>query len=207
MDKRQLSQLITRICNDDKLAFDELFLAYYEKLVQFAHYSVHQTDLAQDVVADVFTKLWYKRKQLPHIDNIEAYLYTSVRNGCFDQLKRVQKVVMMPETQTSSSVHLETQELKKRLQNAVQALPEQQRLVFLLVKEHGHKPAEVAKILNISTRTVENHLYKAVKTLADVISRYLGYHPQDPLRKQSGLLLFFSCSICSELFQFVNHLE
>ena len=80
------------------------------------------------------------------------------------------------------------------LNGAVAALPEQRRLIFRLVKEQGLKSNAVAEILGISVRTVENQLYKAVKTLADSISAYLGYHPQAKTSRKQALTelpLFF----------------
>jgi RNA polymerase sigma-70 factor (family 1) len=195
MDKSDPQILINNICKNDKQAFNELFLTYYEKLVQFAVHFLNKTEVAEDVVADIFSNMWMKPGKLSGIHNVEAYLYTSVKNACFDQVKReqksIQKAGMLTEHLSPSNLTMETKELTLLLKNAIAALPEQRRLVFLLVKEHGRKSVEVAEILGISVRTVENQLYKAVKTLANEISQYLGYNPQNPLRNQKGLHLFF----------------
>ena len=192
MNKKDVQQALLDITSDDKQAFDRLFLAYYKKLVQFAAQIVLQIDIAEDVVADVFSKLWSRRKQLVLIADGEAYLYTSVKNGCLDQLKRKNRATVVKETEVTFSVPSERGELRKILVDAVRALPEQRRLVFWLVKEQGKTSLEVAGILGISPRTVENHLYKAVKTLANTISRYLGYDPQHPNGNQkiSGFFFF-----------------
>ena len=178
----------------DKQAFNELFLTYYEKLVQFAVHFLTKTEVAEDIVADIFSNIWMKPGKLSGINNVEAYLYTAVKNACFDQIRReqqrIQKVDMLTAHLSPSNLPMETKELKWLLTNAIAALPEQRRLVFLLVKEHGRKSVEVSEILGISVRTVENQLYKAVKTLANEISQYLGYNPQNPQRNQKGLHLF-----------------
>ena len=70
---------------------------------------------------------------------------------------------------------------------AVEALPEQRRINYRLIKQDELKSKEVAQILNISVRTVENQMYKAVKSLADAISSYLGYHPQKRISKKQAL--------------------
>lgn len=193
MDNKDVQQLLLNITNDDKQAFNQLFLTYYEKLVQFAVHILLQQDIAEDVVADVFTKLWSRRNQLVSINNIEAYLYTAVKNGCFDQQKMKKRIAAVTGMQPFSSVLIETRELQGLLKEAVRTLPEQRRLVFLLMKEHGKTSIEVAHILRISRRTVENHLYKAIKTLANTVSRYLGYDPQSRTGypKGSNLLFFF----------------
>lgn len=89
---------------------------------------------------------------------------------------------------------MDDRELARLLDLAITFLPEQRKIIFRLVKEQGLKSNAVAEILGISVRTVENQLYKAVKTLANSISGYLGYHPQAKIsRKQivSALSLFF----------------
>jgi RNA polymerase sigma-70 factor (family 1) len=195
MDKCDPQILVNNICKNDKQAFNDLFLTYYEKLVQFAFHFLNKTEVAEDIVADIFSNIWMKPGKLSGVYNVEAYLYTSVKNACFDQLRREQKniqtVDLLTENLSLSDLPMETKELKTLLKNAIAALPEQRRLVFVLVKEHGRKNVEVAEILGISVRTVENQLYKAVKTLANEISRYLGYNPQNPQRNQKGLHLFF----------------
>ena len=195
MEKRDLHLLVNDIRNNNKDAFNQLFLIYFEKLVQFAGHLLHNTELAEDVVADVFTNIWIKREKLTGILNVEAYLYTSVKNACFDQItrerKNIQEVKVPTEVVSTGIVSIEAREFKLLLKETINALPEQQRLVFLLIKEHGRKSVEVAEILGISVRTVENHLYKAVKTLADEISHYLGYNPQQPKGKKNGLYSFF----------------
>lgn len=191
MDKTSVQQLLLKISTDDQQAFSQLFLIYYEKLMQFARHIVYQTDIAEDVVADVFCKLWHRRHQLVTIDTVDAYLYTSVKNGCYDQRKRKERAAENKELPPPHVVPAETQELRTILKEAIRALPEQRRLVFLLIKEHGRTSTEVAQILRISPRTVENHLYKAIRSLASTISRYLGYDPLHPTGNQKRLNMFF----------------
>ncbi len=191
----ELHKLLDDISKNDEHAFNELFLNYYEKLVQFAVLLLKNVELAEDAVADVFSNIWAKRGKLSGIGNVEAYLYTSVKNACLDQLKKGQKLTGSVNTATgilqSSNPQIEARELELLLANAINALPEQRRMVFVLVKNHGKKCSEVAEILGISIRTVESQLYKAVKTLANELTHYLGYNPQKPAGKQNGLFFFF----------------
>lgn len=194
MEKRDLQILFNAVGKGDKHAFNELFLTYYEKLVQFAVQLLNNIQVAEDVTADVFSNIWMRRAKLPEVQNVEAYLYTSVKNACFDQIKKEQRVIKIDlpgEMTQAGNLSMETLEFKSILQKAIRELPQQRQLVFLLVKDHGKKCVEVAEILGLSVRTVENHLYKAIKTLADEISHYLGYDPQRPIRKQNGSYLFF----------------
>ncbi|MNL26123.1 RNA polymerase sigma factor [compost metagenome] len=101
----------------------------------------------------------------------------------------------MYELSNSHTPDVENKELAALLDQAVRALPEQRRIIFRLIKEDGFKSREVARILNISVRTVENQMYKAVKVLADNLSTYLGYHPQKRISRKQALsdlhVLFF----------------
>lgn len=195
MDKKDLRKLANDTKKGSKEAFNKLFLACYTPLVEFAFYFLNHKESAEDTVTDIFYKLWSKHEQLSEINNLESYLYVSVKNACFDQLKKQQgdNPVVNPLTDSTFPRHYpgEDKELKTLLENAINALPEQRQIIFRLIKEQGMKCSEVAAILEISVRTVESQLYKAVKTLANTISFYLGYNPQEPIKKRKGLNLFF----------------
>src|SRR5262245_46422149 len=92
MDTKDLQILFNDISKGNRHAFNELFLTYYEKLVRFAAHVLNNAQVAEDVVADVFSNIWIRRGKLPGINKPEAYLYTSVRNACYDQHKKEQKI-------------------------------------------------------------------------------------------------------------------
>lgn len=174
-------------------AFDSLFLAYYDQLLAFAKQYTKRLESAEEVTSALFVKLWVKRHTLHTVQNPEVYLYVSVKNACLNELRQIKKqqalFVSQEEVQAPAMVHtnagVEDKELREVLDQAIAALPAQRQLIFTLVKENGLKCKEVAQILDLSVRTVENQLYKAVKSLADTLSIYLGYHPQQRnLQKQ-----------------------
>ncbi|MES2276522.1 MAG: RNA polymerase sigma-70 factor [Bacteroidota bacterium] len=190
---RSVSVLFSLIPAGDAAAFDELFLNYYPRLIAFARQYAKQQEAAEEIASDVLMKLWLKRAALNQVNKPEVYLYVSVKNAALNYLRSVKNqpslVLDEPEViEPASSTHPDQKELQSILQQAIAALPEQRRLIFKMIKEDGLKCRDVAEILDLSTRTVESQLYKAVKFLADRLSAYLGYNPQRPAKRKSLLL-------------------
>jgi RNA polymerase sigma-70 factor (family 1) len=202
--KSKIALLFNEIQYGSKAAFDELFILYYDKLLAFARQYTKQLESAEEITSELFVKIWIKRDGLSRVLNPEVYLFVSIKNACFNLIRLDKKRYQIfseqldtPFEQISSNdgMVMEDKELIQLLDLAVAALPEQRRMIFKMIKEQGLKSNAVAQILGISIRTVENQLYKAVKTLAESISNYLGYHPQAKISRKQALsdrpLLFF----------------
>jgi len=191
VEESKIVLLFKEIQYGNKAAFDELFASYYDKLLSFAKQYV-KLESAEEIVSELFVRLWLKKDRLANVLRPEVYLYICVKNACLNLIRSDQKRGRLFATenaeyevdQVASVGGLEDKELEKLLGTAVAALPAQRRLVFKLIKEQGLKSNAVAQILGISVRTVENQLYKALKTLADAISSYLGYHPQAKIQRK-----------------------
>lgn len=199
-----LMQLFQEIQSESKTAFDKLFNSHYGRLVTFAKQYTKQAESAEEITSELFVKLWLKRDTLSSVLNPEVYLYVSVKNACLNFIRSNKKRVTLfveeekhayNEKASGNYSTIEDKELLNLLHAAVASLPEQRRLIFKLIKENGLKTLAVAQILGLSKRTVENQLYKAVKTLAEAISDYLGYHPQAKMARRQALselsILFF----------------
>ncbi|MDR6784902.1 RNA polymerase sigma-70 factor (family 1) [Pedobacter africanus] len=201
---KSLLVLFTEIHEGREHAFNELFGRYYERLVMFSLQYVKQEELAEELTSELFVKLWLKRETLAGILNPEVYLYVAIKNASLNLIRGNRKYAHVSVEEDGGEVYklkgtngpdIESGELETLLDNAIAALPEQRRIIFRLIKEDGLKSKEVGLILNISVRTVENQLYKAVKVLADQLSVYLGYHPQKRISRKQVMsdlpLLFF----------------
>jgi len=200
--QRPLTVIFQEIHQGDQIAFNELFLLYYDRLVVFAIQYVKQEAFAEEITSELFVKLWLKRDRLLQVSNPEVYLYVAVKNAALNHLRSLKKHQVLTDEAEGFAMEsipdggdlvMERKELYNMLNRAVAALPEQRRIIFKLIKEDGLRCREVARILDLSTRTVESQMYKAVKTLADQLAPYLGYHPQKQFsRKQvfSKLPLF-----------------
>jgi RNA polymerase sigma-70 factor (ECF subfamily) len=182
-DKAYLNTLWQRIIQEnDQRSFEELFHLCYQRLVRFAVEYVHSHESAEEIVSDIFLKLWAGRDTYRDVLHIEKYLFTAVRNQSLNYLRKFSayRVVTTdnPEQLNIAYSHdpykaSEWKELLAKLDEAVEMLPPRRRKIFRLVREEGFKPREVAEIMNLSHRTVETQLFKAVKTLHVVLQPHL----------------------------------
>lgn len=171
--------------NSDTPSFNSLFRFYYARLVKFAIQFVHTREAAEEIVSDVFVKIWERRSTLDEVRNLEVYLYVAVKNGCLNYCEKYSVVHLQLDMHGAADLYdtgnsqknLEMKELMHRLHMAVEQLPEQCRLIFKMVKEDNLSFREVAEILSISPRTVETQIYRAVKKLKVVLSEQSGSAP------------------------------
>lgn len=176
-------ELLHRISiNSDKEAFSELFKRYHSKLVSFAACFLSDYEEAEDSVSEVFVRLLQKNKELKDIENFEGYLYYSVKNQCLNQLKknkRKKRLFTQLDYQdyntgeyTQPLQQLLTLELREKIATCVDNLPQKRKLVYKMTKDDGLKIKEVAKLLDITEKTVKKHLELAVRDLRIEIERY-----------------------------------
>lgn len=182
----EIQRLFADISQGKKEAFDTLFRKCYARLVNFAVFYLNETSLAEEVAADVFMALWQNRVSLCEVEKPENYLYIATKNRCLNVLRKnsIAKISVdeQPYLQNhlseNASEDLEHRELHAKLNALVEALPEQRRLIFKMIKEDEFTARQTAEILHLSFRTVESQIYKAVKTLEEEITAYLGYSPR-----------------------------
>lgn len=172
---------VERIRKGDKKAFEALFFEYHEQLSRFANSITKSREFARDAVQDIFLKIWRNRKKLDIQVSVKVYLYQAVRNQSLNLLKKQKnqqrlrdnflseikslRIPEYPETNLSP----EDQELIKRIWEVVGEMPERRRLVFELHRKHGFSYKEIAKILEITRKTVENHMSQALQHIRDNI--------------------------------------
>jgi RNA polymerase sigma-70 factor (ECF subfamily) len=165
----------------DNPAFEELFRTFFPGLVLFAMKYVPDQDTAKEIVHNVFLNLWEKRAGVDAGSPLKSYLFTSVHNRCLNFI-RDQKKFDRDESRLQhldstefidGSDRLEEQELEQRIFDALQELPEKCREVFTLNRFEGLKYAEVAERLDISVKTVEAQMSKALKIMREKLIDYL----------------------------------
>ena len=170
----------SQIANGNKEAFDTFFKEYYPKLVQFARYYVYSEQQAEDVVADVLTKMLINRDRVFGLKHFEAYLYSSIKNQALSSLKKGKNTDGYPSNidllQPSPTDPYETlvgEQLLEHINKIIHLLPPKRKMVFQLIREEGFSYRQVAELMEISERTVEVHLKLAVKTLRKEVENYL----------------------------------
>jgi len=175
-------------------SFTEFFDFYFSRLNQFAITILKSELLAEEVVLDVFLKLWEQKKALAGIKNIETYLFISVRNTAINALRKERKFhfdmledshVQLADYRLTAENMLIGDEMLDSLNHAVAELPAKCKIIFKLIREDGLNRNEVARILNISVKTVDNQIAIAVKKIAG----QLGIDLSNPQNSQS-LMIF-----------------
>ncbi|HEY9363120.1 MAG TPA: sigma-70 family RNA polymerase sigma factor [Chitinophagaceae bacterium] len=166
-------EIIALIIQGDEAAFAVLFEHYRDKVYSIAYKLTHSTTIAEDVVEDVFLKIWLKRNDLGTIQNFGAYLFTITRNDVYKILKITAKNYKVSEltdlnqltAKNDTEDYLMDKEYRSLLQKAIDRLPDQQKQVYHLIKEQDMKREAVANILQIQPETVKFHLAQAMKNI------------------------------------------
>jgi RNA polymerase sigma-70 factor (family 1) len=174
-----LSKLLNRIAYyDDALAYKELFLLYHKRLVGFSMTITKSKESAEEIVSDVFLKIWVNRTNLPNIKNFHLYIYIATKNLSINRLlkEKKKKSFSLDETVINTeSLYPDpeqlmiTAEMQKRIRLAIEALPPKCKLIFKLIREDGLKHKEVAELLDLSLKTVENQMSIALKKITESI--------------------------------------
>lgn len=178
IDVDQLTYLQQLIAGGSQKAFEDLYRLFFTRLFNFAMLYVHKKEVAEEIVNDIMIKVWNKKDELSAVQNLETYLFVAVRNHSLNYLSHYSPYHIAVEADGSQgqlidlndpSKELEWKEIYFRLNQAIDELPDQCRTVFKLIKEEGFRYKQVAEILNISPRTVETQLFRAIKKLDKVI--------------------------------------
>ena len=167
---------------DKSELFLHLFHTCYEKLHRYAYTLLRDSEDANDIVQTVFARLWEKRETVVFEEDIKGYLYRSVHNLCMNNIRKdgardryvsYKTGNMDNSMQGATEQHTLARELEKHIVQATGALPEQCRVIFLKSREEGKKYAEIAVELNISVKTVEAQMSKALKLMRERLADYL----------------------------------
>lgn len=181
---------LARIRNDDAKAFEALFCAYVEPLCAFAYSYVQSQAAAQELVQDLFCRLWERRDSLAAPRNVHAYLYGALRNRAINHLRnrRVEDAFkqhilrrdgeraaaplpFVPVAEQEEA--LEAAVLAEAIERAVAEMSVRCREVFTLTREQGLTYAETAAALHISEKTVETHMGRALSFLRRRLAPWL----------------------------------
>ncbi len=168
--------LLDKIKQGDRLAFEQLFKLYFERLHNFANTILKDECIAKDIVQEVYIRFWEKRNSIEPL-NIESFLYKLVRNQCISHIRHI-KVINNTKQGLSDIKNIEElyridfvrdepyvvieSELKQEITQLIDALPQKCREVFALSRIKGLKNKEIAEQLNMQVKNVEKHITKAL---------------------------------------------
>jgi len=165
-------ELLEKIATGDESAFKDLFHVWRDKLYFFVLRITHSPAMAEDILQDVFVKIWTNRASLHTIQHLDAYIYKMSRNQAITGMKRAAQETLIlselkktPDAEEAVTDDVIHRELSRNFQAILHKLPTQQRLVYTLTHIHGLKHDEVAQQLKISASTVKNHMTRALCTI------------------------------------------
>ncbi|MEI7588249.1 MAG: RNA polymerase sigma-70 factor [Chitinophagia bacterium] len=168
------AELLIRLQEDDQYAFTSIYNKYWKNLYAVAYSILKDKTICEDIVQDIFINVWNKRKSIAIKVSLKAYLTSSVKYEVFRQLKKKIEALeivddLLIDPNNSAQENMEYKELLVHINNVVNKLSTKCREVFILSREKELSHKEIAVIRNISTKTVENHIGKALGSLKDVI--------------------------------------
>ncbi|MGD2034686.1 MAG: RNA polymerase sigma-70 factor [Bacteroidales bacterium] len=161
--------------------YEEMFRMYFSSLCYFALKYISDLDTCKEIVHNVFVNIWEKREEYDFDKPAKSYLFTSVYNRCMNHIRDSRKYksdadISEAHDYSDFSQHteqIEAAELESKIWQVINSLPEKCREVFVLNRFEGKKYGEVADYLNISVKTVETQMSKALKTLRDNLKDYI----------------------------------
>ncbi|MFK5974341.1 MAG: RNA polymerase sigma-70 factor [Flavobacteriaceae bacterium] len=180
-DTEKTAQLIVSLKNGETWAFREIFETYQTRLYHFV-FSITKSNFAtEDILQEVFLKIWIKKAGINVSRSFDSYIYTIAKNHTYNYLRRVSNQESLRKEvwrnlkyynrQTENTLLLA--EYENIVDDILENLPVKKRSIFILSKQQGKSNQEIANLLNISTKTVKNHLWKASKLIRLQLQPYI----------------------------------
>jgi len=186
-DEGEIKELLHRIAlYEDMKAYRKLFDIFFNPLKRFSYSLVKSTEASEEIVSDVFIKIWQIRNKLPELENCKVYFFTIAKNFSLNYIIKHYKnpFVSIEEIQFETVIDVTTPEdtfisaeTIQKIKEAISQLPPQCKLIFQLVKEDGLRYKEVAQILNISVLTVRNQVARATASIGKMLPKYAVIKP------------------------------
>ncbi len=174
--------LLQQVKSSDKVAFKTLFSMYHDTLFRFVFYKVKDNDLAEDITQETFLRVWKTRESLQPKKSFFSLIARISTNLCYDHFRhedvKHRHEDFIPIHKQSElenpEVYVQTQALQDEIQHIInEYLPSKCRNIFILSRIEGKSNPEIAAILNLSVRTVENQIYRGLKILKKHLKNYL----------------------------------
>ena len=173
-------ELLTQVSEGDEKAFRDLFESYYGKLYHYVFGFIKSKQVSEELVMDVFLKIWFGRDIIPQIHNFDAFLFRVAHNKSIDFLRSVardpkfqdllwENIQLANNTAADSSILV--QEYENKLREAVSLLAPQRKKVYQLSREQNMTHDQIAAQLNLSKNTINNHIVEAQRFIRTYLSK------------------------------------
>jgi RNA polymerase sigma-70 factor (family 1) len=188
LENDYIRRLLSAIAlNNDQAAYKELFLLLHGRLKEFAYSILKSSEEAEELVSDIFIRIWQKKDHLTTIESPIFYFYTTAKNLALNRLKKQKREVSLSAEDwfvQMNSIYFDpeqlmmTEEMVRQIKKAVNDLPPRCRLIFKLIKEDGLKYKETAELLHLSVKTVEAQMAIALRRIAKCMHFEIKSTPQ-----------------------------
>lgn len=171
------SRVYQQLRKGDLQAFREVFDTYSDRIYSVAYRILKNKEQAEEIVQEVFLKVWQNREKLDESKEIWPFLFVVAKRLCFNELRSIRYNVLaqrelMNHMKTIADDHpMDIRDMERLLQNSVVQLPARQRQVWIMSREEGKSHKEIADELGISPNTVKNNMVQTLKTLRDVFAK------------------------------------
>lgn len=164
--------------SDSQTAFKSIYLAYFQRLIRYVSFYISSEVETEEIVSDTLLAVWNNRHTLPEVTNFDSYIYAIAKNKVIDhyRIKRIDKVELEENridlfihTATTPEEDLISKEDIERLNRAINALPPKCKMAFKLIREDKLKYKDAAVLLDISVKTLEEHIATAVRKLREAL--------------------------------------
>lgn len=181
-DNRSYSEteLLLHISQGDETAFRQLYNLYINRLYAYVSALTRRKDLTEDLIQNIFLKLWHRRTTLTSINDFSAYLFRMAKNDVITAVRQaalehamLQKGLPAAAPEQLPDDQLQEAQLRDAWEKAIQELPPQQQKIYVLQKQYGWKINDIAKHLNLSSLTVKRHLALSKQSVRENMARKL----------------------------------
>lgn len=178
-NKEDINDLTHSVSEDNRSAFNMLYHAYYDRVFCYAYHFIRNKEECREVVLDTFFSIWKSRRKLKDVTNLDAYIYIATKNEAIRHLNRKTAYEVVSLDEFSIDLKNEDEicpeqkfiikEIEILLTQIISQLPEKCRLIFLMARQDGLKPKEIAEILSITESTVRVQMKIAIEKIIAMI--------------------------------------
>ncbi len=175
------NEIVEQIKNGDKSAFESVFKMHYSHLCSYANKFVLDVDTSEEIIQELFFQIWQKKEELNITSSLKSYLFRAAHNSSLNYIKhkniklkyQEQTMAQQQDVYYEQPITSELNDLQERIRLAIDKLPTERRKVFVMNRFDELSYKEVADKLNISIKTVENQIGKALKFLREELKDYI----------------------------------
>lgn len=165
--------LLIKLIEGDSEAFEKIYFLYYKSLSEYAFRLTKSRFITEEIIQEVFLKIWINKESLTNVISIRSYLFFMVKNRGLNYLRDLVEHEDLSEewwhdllqSKTETDHYVISKDFTHLIDNIVESLPQQRREVYKLSRQEGKRSSEIAKQLGLTTKTVENHLWMALRAI------------------------------------------